>query len=76
MSQLTLEVTQLRQKVPQQIRMFIQEESDAFIKSLSEPIADEEEVCELSISNDIDWNELEGLVMESAQILQNRSQVI
>lgn len=74
-SQLTLEVTQLRQNVPQQIRHYIQEESDAFLQSLSEPMAEEEEVAETCIGKDLDWNDLQVCVKESAQILENRSQV-
>jgi hypothetical protein len=74
-SHLTLEVTQLRQNVPQKIRQYIQEESDAFLKSLSEPMAEEEDVTETCIGNDLDWNDLEDCVKESAQILENRSQV-
>lgn len=74
-SQLTLQVTQLRKSVPQEIRDFVDEESNAFLKSLSEPINDDDDFKDLCISNGIDWNNLEQSVKESSQILDCRGRV-
>lgn len=75
-AQLTLQVTQLRQRIPQEIRESVEEESNAFLKVLSDPITNDAEFKELCIGNGIDWNGLEQSVKESSQILECRSQSI
>ena len=74
-SQLTLQVTQLRQNIPVEIRKFVEEESNTFLKSLSDPITSDEEMKDLCVNYGVDWNNLEQSVKESTQILECSGQV-
>ena len=68
-------MTQLRQRIPLEIRQSVEKESTTFLESLSENNSNDDDMKQFPYSKSIEWNALEQSIHSSTQMLENSCQV-